>query len=452
MRVFLIMIVLFYVNYSASFSEDNCKVLSKKVCVDESERNIGGYKTKQCWRFEEKSKCISKEDNHCVSLESNRGCNEFSSKCLEESTLGRCRHLEKKFVCSSTLGQKEEIQLVDAQFTVLRDEKDLKNCEKQEIDKYCMLLSEHCSEAAATRNISGKDVYKDCWKWDRKYKCHTDTALDECSQYKDMGCKEIKKECIHSAHNRCEHYVLHYVCDEKEVKDVECIGMKFCLGGVCKGVERTPNKNFGKAMSHLGVLANMKKDMEGCSCSQDTDQKCHEGANNPESCKMFKGSAKKCKRVTGEYNCCSHKGFIRDIVACNKESKELDSLRNAGVCHFVGAWKDDLLIEGDNLVTRQFYCCFHSKLARIIQEQGRNQLSMGWGSGENPDCRALSLEQITKLKFEEMDFSELYQELEHKAKQSGDKMKVNQMEEMKAGTSTLANTMKKKMERFYDKK
>ena len=62
-----------------------------------------------------------------------------------------------------------EVRHIDTQFHVTRDEKDLSKCSQHDINKYCQVIDETCVEPAQTRNINGKDVYKDCWKWDRKY-------------------------------------------------------------------------------------------------------------------------------------------------------------------------------------------------------------------------------------------------------------------------------------------
>ena len=52
------------------------------------------------------------------------------------------------------------------------------------------------------------------------------------------------------------------------------------------------------------------------------------------------------------------------------------------------------------------WCCFPSKLGRIINEQGRPQIGKSWGSASSPDCSGFTLEQLKQLKFDEMDLSE----------------------------------------------
>jgi len=51
-------------------------------------------------------------------------------------------------------------------------------------------------------------------------------------------------------------------------------------------------------------------------------------------------------------------------------------------------------------------CCFNSPLSRIIQEQVRPQLGMGWGATLTPNCSGLSLTQLQNVNWANVDLSE----------------------------------------------
>lgn len=180
--------LIFTVN-SHAFEEERCQVIKVKACVDDNIRMVDGFESKQkindsytqniCWKHEEQFRCVSKEKNTCKVLEENRSCTERSANCLEAGNVGLCKKLEKTFSCGNKFGQ-NEIKHLDTQFHVKRDEKDLSNCSQEEINKHCEIVEEKCIEPAETLNINGKEVYKDCWKWDREYICRTDTFIDEC--------------------------------------------------------------------------------------------------------------------------------------------------------------------------------------------------------------------------------------------------------------------------------
>jgi conjugal transfer mating pair stabilization protein TraN len=47
-------------------------------------------------------------------------------------------------------------------------------------------------------------------------------------------------------------------------------------------------------------------------------------------------------------------------------------------------------------------------LSRIINEQGRWQLSKGWGSAQGPDCSGFTIAELQALDFSRMDLTEFY--------------------------------------------
>jgi len=65
------------------------------------------------------------------------------------------------------------------------------------------------------------------------------------------------------------------------------------------------------------------------------------------------------------------------------------------------------------LEKKRSYCVFDSKLAQIVQQQGRQwQLGMGFGSAESPDCSGINIPQVQALDFSRMDFKNFYADLE----------------------------------------
>ncbi|EOO9071718.1 conjugal transfer protein TraN, partial [Escherichia coli] len=58
------------------------------------------------------------------------------------------------------------------------------------------------------------------------------------------------------------------------------------------------------------------------------------------------------------------------------------------------------------------YCQFDSKLAQIVQQQGRNgQLRIGFGSAKSPDCRGITVDELQRIKFDQLDFTNFYEDL-----------------------------------------
>ena len=446
----------------SNFQEEKCKTIQNKTCIAYGEKIIGGIATSQCWQYETQSLCISKEKNNCISLEDNRGCNELSSHCSEDSELGLCKNLEKNFSCGKILNPAsadEKVKHIETEFHVKRDEKDLSSCSKEEINKHCEEVEEKCIEPAETRNINGKDVHKDCWKWDRQYICRTDTFIDECNHLPE-NCKVVGEPiCLHfnQVDKTCDHKEIKYQCNETKTFQRECKSKEFCLGGICEKSTRHRHNDFGSSISYLSVLAQMKSEsQEGCRCPNGKST-CESSEIDPAGCKFFTGGAKQCVKATSQLNCCSDKGVFRDFIGCNQQEKDLFKLRKSNLCHHVGSWRGK---KWNKFKKYQSHCCFKSKLAKIIQVQGRQQLGIDWGDHKNPDCRSLNLEEIRRLDFSKIDFTELYTDIVDKVSSgmNSSKEKINQkMGSYKDGGAAIndkstSEMINEKIKQFYEQK
>ncbi|MDZ7855326.1 type-F conjugative transfer system mating-pair stabilization protein TraN [Sphaerotilus sp.] len=104
--------------------------------------------------------------------------------------------------------------------------------------------------------------------------------------------------------------------------------------------------------------------------------------------------------------------IILSMMSCNEEEGKLAMKEGAGLCHGVGTWCSSCFRVLGVCVScvehRTGKCCFNSKLARIVNEQGRVQVGKGWGSGENPDCSGFTIAQLQSLNFAAMDLTEFY--------------------------------------------
>lgn len=102
------------------------------------------------------------------------------------------------------------------------------------------------------------------------------------------------------------------------------------------------------------------------------------------------------------------------MFQCDEEDMETSQKLTLRVCHLVGVISEKVL--GMPLKDRNVYCCFNSMLARLIQEQGRLQLGLGWGTGDLPDCRGFSMGEISEMDFTKMDLSEYMKYVKVKTK------------------------------------
>jgi conjugal transfer mating pair stabilization protein TraN len=105
--------------------------------------------------------------------------------------------------------------------------------------------------------------------------------------------------------------------------------------------------------------------------------------------------------------------LLMQFLACTEDEAYLQMKRGSNLCHYVGNYCSGKFL-GYCYERKQSYCCFNSRLARIIQEQGRPQLGKSWGSGESPNCSGFTTDdpnELEKLDFSTMDLSEFMAEV-----------------------------------------
>jgi conjugal transfer mating pair stabilization protein TraN len=105
--------------------------------------------------------------------------------------------------------------------------------------------------------------------------------------------------------------------------------------------------------------------------------------------------------------------FIYDwMFQCKREDIITSSKLQLHLCHLVGYKKSKKL--GVFTKKKNVYCCFNSILARIVHEQGRPQIGIGWGSASMPNCRGLTPEELASIDFSRVDLREYMQYVLHK--------------------------------------
>lgn len=98
--------------------------------------------------------------------------------------------------------------------------------------------------------------------------------------------------------------------------------------------------------------------------------------------------------------------MIMQWAQCDEDEQILSVKRGANLCNNVGSYCSDKVF-GVCIEKTESYCCYNSKIARIINTNGRSQLGMGYGSAKHPDCSGFTVEQLQMLDFSEMNFSEM---------------------------------------------
>jgi hypothetical protein len=129
---------------------------------------------------------------------------------------------------------------------------------------------------------------------------------------------------------------------------------------------------------------------------------------------MFSGASKKCRRtsVTTIFaNCCDLTGWFASW--CNDAERELKKRKQAGTCHEVGTYcSKKIKFIGLCIERKKSYCCFNSKLSRIVNEQGRPQIGKTWGGAKDPYCKGFTPAEFGRIDFSRIDLSEYVNDIQ----------------------------------------
>ncbi|WP_353684388.1 conjugal transfer protein TraN [Thermodesulfovibrio sp. 3907-1M] len=108
---------------------------------------------------------------------------------------------------------------------------------------------------------------------------------------------------------------------------------------------------------------------------------------------------------------------------CDQQDIMTSTFNDSGYCHEVGEycikkWKFVGCVQ-----KAKGFCCFNSKLARIIHEQGRPQLkgfqpNGAWGDPKSPNCRGFLPEEFQALDFNKIDLSEYIEDIQRNIRQN----------------------------------
>lgn len=223
-----------------------------------------------------------------------------------------------------------------------------------------------------------------------------------CQTYTDNpACTLVSHQCaFYSEEGACLHEYATYSCESKTSgKVMVCGGDVFCLDGECDKAQSGQSNDFAEAVSQLAALAAAGKDV---------------AALNGGDVRAFTGQAKFCKKAAAGYsNCCKDSGWGQDIglAKCSSDEKALAKAKSNKLTVSVGEFCSKKVL-GVCLEKKRSYCQFDSKLAQIVQQQGRNgQLRISFGSAKHPDCRGITVDELQKIQFNRLDFTNFYEDL-----------------------------------------
>lgn len=173
-----------------------------------------------------------------------------------------------------------------------------------------------------------------------------------------------------------------------------------CASGECDQIKNDKANSFQKAVSALAAVAAAGEDVAEL---------------NDINVRAFTGQRYTCRKAAAGFsNCCKSGGWGSDVglAHCDSEEKALGKAKSRNLTIYVGSYCSNKVL-GVCLQKKEAYCVFDSKLAKIVQEQGRGgQLRIGFGSAKNSDCRGITVDELQAINFDRLNFADFYSDLE----------------------------------------
>lgn len=296
---------------------------------------------------------------------------------------------------------------------------DCGSMDKETKKRSCKLIKQVCPKGPETREVvatigpqrqpTSRQITRPCWRYEYTYECSYPSP-NTCEALRKSVCEQIESKCLKEMEKVCIEWEQTYRCPTQVNEEKEKVSTgNFSLPTTESPTAPPPNRDIQEAIARLSVLKDIQDDMRTDASSQ-----------NANSVRIFKGQGRHCTiAFAGFKNCCTDGkgwGVSLNLSSCSGEEKDLAERQKKSLCVTIGTYCAERVL-GVCIRKKRSYCCFPTKLARILHEQGRGQLGIGWGEAKTPECRGFTIDEISRINFDQLNLSELFAEIVARTKQ-----------------------------------
>ncbi|WP_182393746.1 conjugal transfer protein TraN [Legionella sp. PC997] len=274
-------------------------------------------------------------------------------------------------------------------------------CEKKASDSCILKNSNSCLEPNATKIIDGIGITRTCWGYASHYQCsYLENSF--CLALLNKGCSQVNSQCLQTSNRLCVRYLQTFSCMNQVCfpEKTFCPDKVPCSDGSCDVSFEEESDDEAEGLSRLGALAGVASDV--------ATKQVRSGVPA-----IFTGANSTCRKVKADVrNCC--RGSYH-MTHCSEDEKRLAKAKEEGRAYKVGNFCA-LKKLGLCLEEKESWCVFPTKLASILQIQGRFYqlgISFGWAKDEDnkANCRGVTPEELERINFSALDLSPITQEL-----------------------------------------
>lgn len=317
--------------------------------------------------------------------------------------------------------------------------------------KSCGIISQACSSGPATVMIDGMEVVRPCWERTTRYACIEDSMSTTCGSAITKGCTVASTVCDQGVTIngvfQCITERREYACKVASATSstvANCGGQQFCIEGNCFDTGIVPDPDFAKAVTGLEIAREAGVYVDESTfqvfkgqdnrCSKSVLKNCCKGASSPTNgltnlaiaggsayaFDVLAGGGMKSTLVIGGFDPTSFAlaiavMVVQQMLTCESDEVLVAVKRDHRLCHYVGEYcskKINLLFAKICVQHKETYCCFNSKLSRIINDTARVQLpGVSWGTPQSPSCQGITIAQFQSMDLSTVDFSDFYADI-----------------------------------------
>ena len=276
----------------------------------------------------------------------------------------------------------------------------------------CQDTGKRCVESGM-KEMDGIRESRPCWQYGYVKSCNFPSKND-CRIYEHCYALGDKQCLVRDYANTCVNMKKEFSCKSWEPVDIKdetarvgleakdgpeglvCKGVP-CIDGNCVDKSYETNGEMMDSISRLHAAKFMKPDADG-------------------KFDLFKPNNMHCsKKPAGYTQCCRIKkeGWGTHLGAgCTKDEQILAEQRGKKLCVFA---TKITTAKTPFHISKHYYCCFNNMLDKVIQVQGRKQLGRRFVKSDGTaDCGGFSLEEIQKIDFNKIDFTEFIKDFQKK--------------------------------------
>lgn len=374
---------------------DNCTseaanqycTLDSDTCIDgPSTKVINGLSvTETCWEWSDSYTCGVLNNSDCADLNSDPYCSLTSNTCVDTLTNGLCDLWDNKYTCTSATTPTQTVTSCNNQVTCINGFCYGSGSNPDPDFMTPVAWMEMARQAGQYQDKATLEIFKGA-----PSQCRVRTAGTCC---KVTGAGQSTNSAVYGstgytssitsnvARNAVQFVGSTYVYDSLFMSDLVPTGaLNFAygggLGGTIGGASYAPNVSFyGLSVTYTNGSFAFGFDPYSFAIAVAIQ-------------------------------------VYQQVLSCQMNTDEgiLSIRRGANLCEYVGTYCSAKVL-GWCYEHKQAYCCFNSKLAKIINTQGRAQLGRTFGSPQAPDCSGFTPTELGSLDFATMDMSEFYAEI-----------------------------------------